>query len=78
MYSNFLEMIGIHYIKYVNDKAYVVKQEIKKHMFTKNNQIRFDWVQLYRDEMKYDHVLQNDDIFFFVNIIEEAEIIEYL
>ena len=71
-------MIGIHYIKYVNDIGYIVKQEISKHKFTHNNQIRYDWVQAYRDEMKYDHVLQNDNIFFFCEIIPEAEIIEYL
>ena len=78
MYSSALEMIGIDYIKYVNDVGYIVKQEIPKHMFTHNNQIRFDWVQMYRDEMGYDHVLQNDNVFFFCETIQEVEIIEYL
>jgi hypothetical protein len=71
-------MIGVHYIKYVNGIGYIVKNEISKHMFTQNNQIKFDWVQMYRDEMGYDHVLQNDNVFFFCEIIQEAEIIEYL
>ena len=66
-------MIGVHYIKYVNDIGYVVKNEISKHMFTHNNQIRYDWVQAYRDEMGYDHVLQNDNTFFFCETILEAE-----
>ena len=71
-------MIGVHYIKYVNDIGYIVKNEISKHMFTQNNQIKFDWVQMYRDEMGYDHVLQNDHKFFFCEVIQEVEIIEYL
>tara|TARA_Y100001972_G_C7569487_1_gene285839 strand:+ start:128 stop:343 length:216 start_codon:yes stop_codon:yes gene_type:complete len=71
-------MIGVHYIKYVNDIGYIVKKEISKHMFTKNNQVRYDWVQMYRDEIGCDHVLQNDNIFFFCETIKEAEIIEYL
>mgnify|MGYP000205214037 FL=1 len=71
-------MIGVHYIKYVNDIGYIVKNEISKHMFTQNNQVRFDWVQMYRDEMNYDHVLQNDNVFFFCETIEEVEVIEYL
>ena len=57
-------MIGVHYIKYVNDIGYIVKNEISKHMFMQNNQIRFDWVQMYRDEMGYNHVLQNDNVVF--------------
>ena len=71
-------MIGVHYIKYVNDIGYIVKNEISKLMFMQNNQIRFDWVQMYIDEMGYNHVLQNDNAFFFCEIIQEAEIIEYL
>ena len=71
-------MIGVHYIKYVNDIGYVVKNEISKHMFTHNNQIRYDWAQAYRDEMGYDHVLQNDNTFFFCETILEAEVVEYL
>ena len=47
MHSSFLEMIGVHYIKYINGIGYIVKNEISKHMFTQNNQIRFDWVQMY-------------------------------
>ena len=71
-------MIGVHYIKYVNSIGYIVKNEISKHMFTQNNQIKFDWVQMYRDEMGYDHVLQNDNTFFFCETILEAEVVEYL
>ncbi len=71
-------MIGVHYIKYVNDIGYIVKREISKSMFVRDNQIRMDWVRLYRDEMNYDHVLQSDDKFFFCDNIQEAEIIEYL
>jgi hypothetical protein len=33
-------------------------------------------VEAYRDEMGYDHVLQDDTKFFFCEIIKEVEIIE--
>ena len=64
------------YLKYVNDNVYVVKREIAKHMFTHKGNVMYDWVQMYRDEMGYDHVLQNDTHFFFCMYVEDAEIVE--
>jgi hypothetical protein len=66
----------LDYIKYHNDNAYVVKREISKHMFVHKKELNFDWVRAYRDEMGYDHVLQDDTKFFFCEIIKEVEIIE--
>ena len=66
----------LDYIKYHNDIAYIVKREIAKHMFQDGGDLRFDWVRAYRDEMKYDHVLQDDVKFFFCEVIKEVEIIE--
>ena len=64
------------YLKYVNDNPYVVKREIPKHMFTHEQSPLPSWVPLYRDEMGYDHVLQNDTHFFFCMHIKDAEILE--
>lgn len=64
------------YIKYHNDNAYIVKREIAKHNFTNKQTVMYDWVQMYRDEMGYDHVLQNETHFFFCERIEDAQIIE--
>ena len=36
----------------------------------------YDWLKMYRDEMGYDHVLQNDTHFFFCMYVEDAEIVE--
>jgi hypothetical protein len=66
----------LNYIKYHNDTAYIVKREIAKHMFMHEKDLRFDWVQMYRDEMGYDHVLQDDAKFYFCEVIKEVEIIE--
>ncbi len=64
------------YLKYINDNVYVVKREISKHMFTRNKEVMYDWVQMYRDEMGYEHVLQNDTHFYFCMHVEDAVILE--
>ena len=45
-------------------------------MFIHEKDLRFDWVQMYRDEGGYDHVLQDDSRFYFCEVIKEVEIIE--
>ena len=80
MHSNFLEMIGIHYIKYVNDKGYVVKAEVAIDKFSvkESNHLNMELVQAYRDWVGCDHVLRSQTHFLFCETIEEAEIIVYL
>ena len=52
-------MIGIHYIKHLNDKSYVVKSEvlIDKFIVKGTNNLNMDLAQAYRDWMGCDHVL---------------------
>ena len=73
-------MIGIHYIKYVNDKGYVVKAEVAIDKFSvkESNHLNMELVQAYRDWICCDHVLRSQTHFLFCETIEEAEIIEYL
>jgi len=66
----------LHYIKYVGDKGYVIKREMSKQMFIKNNQMRMDWLGTYRDYLDCDHVLQTDHSFMFCETIKDAEILE--
>tara|TARA_R110000787_G_scaffold66174_6_gene148779 strand:- start:632 stop:874 length:243 start_codon:yes stop_codon:yes gene_type:complete len=72
-------MIGIHYIKYVNDQAYVVKQEVPVNRFEIKglNKLNMDLVQAYRDWMGCDHVLRSQTHFMFCETIEEAVEEEY-
>ena len=69
-------MIGIHYIKYVNDQAYVVKQEVPVNRFEIKglNKLNMDLVQAYRDWMGCDHVLRSQTHFMFCETIEEAKV----
>ncbi len=80
MYSSFLEMIGVHYIKYVNDKGYIVKSEVAIDKFSVkgSNHLNMELAQAYRDWMGCDHVLRTQTHFLFCETIEEVEIIEYL
>jgi len=73
-------MIGIDYIKYVNDVAYRVKKDITVNKFiTKGtDRLNMDLVQAYRDWLGCDHVLRTQTHFMFCQTIQEIEIIEYL
>ena len=66
----------LDYIKYVNDKGYVVKREMPKHQFVKDNQMRMDWLAAFRDYLNCDHVLQTDRNFLFCQTIQDVTIIE--
>tara|TARA_R110000751_G_scaffold223054_1_gene325266 strand:+ start:448 stop:675 length:228 start_codon:yes stop_codon:yes gene_type:complete len=71
-------MIGIHYLKYVNDKAYVVKREIPIHNFSieDSNRLNMELVKAFRDWQGCDHVLRSPTHFMFCETIPDAEIIE--
>ena len=73
-------MIGIDYIKYVNDAAYVVKCEVMIDKFAAQgtNQLNMDLVQAYRNWQGCDHVLRSQTHFMFCQTIQEAEALEYL
>ena len=68
----------LDYIKYVNDKAYVVKREAPIHMFVKKNEntINMELLQSYRDYLGCNHVLRTQTHFLMCETIAEAEIIE--
>jgi len=72
-------MIGIDYIKYVNDQAYVVKQEVPVGRFEikGQNKLNMDLVQAYRDWQGCDHVLRSQTHFMFCETIVEAVEEEY-
>ena len=67
-------MIGVHKIKYVNDSAYVVKQEVSVGTFSVkgSNKLNMELVQAYRDWKGCDHVLRSQTHFMFCETIEEA------
>ena len=71
-------MIGIDYIKYVNDIAYRVKKDIvvDKFLIKGTNKLNMDLVQAYRDWLGCDHVLKTQSHFMFCQTIQEAEIIK--
>ena len=69
-------MSVLHYIRFINDKGYVIKRELPKHMFVKDDQMRMDWVAAFRDYLNCDHVLQTEVKFLFCETIKDAEIIE--
>tara|TARA_R110002073_G_C9300669_1_gene566760 strand:+ start:652 stop:873 length:222 start_codon:yes stop_codon:yes gene_type:complete len=73
-------MIGIDYIKYVNDVAYRVKKDIivNKFLIKGTDKLNMDLVQAYRDWLGCDHVLRTQTHFMFCQTIQEIEIIEYL
>jgi len=70
-------MIGMHYIKYVNDKGYVVKREIPVHRFNikGSNRLNMELCQAYRDYLDCDHVLRTQTHFLFCETIKDAEIV---
>ena len=71
-------MIGIDYIKYVNDIAYRVKKDIvvDKFLIKGTNKLNMDLVQAYRDWLGCDHLLRTQSHFMFCQTIQEAEIIK--
>ena len=68
-------MIGIDYIKYVNDQAYVVKRElpITKFEIKGASKLNMELVQAYRDWQGCDQVLRSQTHFMFCETIKEVE-----
>jgi arginine decarboxylase-like protein len=69
-------MIGVHYIKYVNDRGFVVKREMPVHRFEVkgSNRLNMELCQAYRDYLGCDHVLRTKTHFLFCETIEDAEL----
>ncbi len=55
-----------------NDTLFIIKRIIKEEY------IKAEFVQNYKEDICADAVLKKDNLFYFVNKVEEAEIIEYL
>ena len=70
-------MIGVHYIKYVNDRGFVVKREMPVHRFEVkgSNKLNMELCQAYRDYSGCDHVLRTQTHFLFCETIEDAELV---
>ena len=70
-------MIGVHYIKYVYDRGFVVKREMPVHRFEVkgSNRLNMELCQAYRDYLGCDHVLRTQTHFLFCKTIEDAELV---
>ena len=70
-------MIGVHYLKYVNERGYVVKREIPTHRFSikGSNRLDTELFQAFRDYLGCDHVLRTQTHFLFCETISDAEIV---
>ena len=66
------------YLKYVNDKAYIVKREVPIHNFEQKgtNRLNMELLAAYRDYLGCDHVLRTQTHFLMCETIEEAVIVE--
>ena len=66
------------YLKYVNDKAYIVKREVSVSTFEVKgqNRLNMELLQAYRDYLGCDHVLRTPTHFLMCETIPEAEIVE--
>ena len=67
-------MIGVHTLKYANNQAYVVKQEVNVNKFTikGTDRLNMDLVKAYRDWKGCNHVLRSQTHFMFCEVIEDA------
>jgi hypothetical protein len=66
------------YLKYVNDRAFIVKRETPIHNFEVkgSNKLNMELCQAYRDYLGCDHVLRSPTHFLFCETIQDAEIVE--
>ena len=71
-------MIGVHYLKYVNDRGYVVKREMPTHRFSikGSNRLNMELCQAFRDYLGCDHVLRTQTHFMFCETIKDAEVVD--
>ena len=72
-------MIGVHYLKYVNDRGYLVKRTIPVNRFEVkgSNRLNMELCQAFRDYLGCDHVLRTQTEFLFCETIEDAVEEEY-
>ena len=57
-----------------NDKLYQVKRRIRRNNFdAKGKSPNLDLVKMWHEYLGYDHVLQDQNDFMFVNLIDEVE-----
>ena len=63
------------YLKYSNDKAYVVKREIAIHNFIPKGEVNvhMDWLKAWRDHLSCNHVLRTQHHFLFCQQVEDVE-----
>ena len=66
------------YLKYVNDKAYIIKREVPIHNFEQKgtNRLNMELLAAYRDYLGCDHVLRTQTHFLMCETIEDAVIVE--
>ena len=71
-------MIGVHYLRYVNNRGYVVKRTVHVSNFKVkgSNKLDMELCQAFRDWMGCDHVLRTQTHFLFCETIEDAEVID--
>ena len=71
-------MIGVHYLKYVNDRGYIVKRTLPVKTFEVkgSNRLNMELCQAFRDYIGCDHVLRTPTHFMFCETIEDAEVID--
>ena len=69
-------MSGVHDIKYVNDRGFVVKRQMPVHRFEVkgSNRLNMELCQAYRDYLGCDHVLRTKTHFLFCETIEDAKL----
>jgi len=65
------------YIKYVNDRAFIVKKEVSTHAFEVKGKTRLNMelLKAYRDYLGCDHVLRTPTHFLMCETIEDAQVL---
>jgi hypothetical protein len=65
------------YIKYVNDRAFIVKKEVSTHAFEVKGETRLNMelLKAYRDYLGCDHVLRTPTHFLMCETIEDAQVL---
>ena len=58
---------------FISGKAYLILRKVQTHVFTKNNILNRDKLNLFKEWCGADHVLKTQSHFIFVETIEEAD-----
>lgn len=59
-----------------NDKAYTVIRKIKTSHFTDLGKFNDNKVTFYKDWLKPDHIVNDNEYFYFLQLIPEANVVE--